>query len=261
MSSPPLFALLSDSLRRGEPVTLATVVEGLGRGQKVLVGRQGIVGSTMGGSPLEAPVARDALHELTAGTNATMRYGSDGTAGEEVTVFLETFAPPPRMLVFGAVDFTAALTRVARILGFHVVVCDARAAFATEARFPEADEVTVDWPHRVVERAADSLGPRDAICVLTHDPKFDVPALLAALHTRVGYIGVLGSRRTQATRRDELLAAGASPGDLQRIRGPIGLDIGARTPEEAAVAICAEIVANRSGRLSASLSHTGGPIH
>src|SRR5690606_22179189 len=131
-----------------------------------------------------------------------------------VTVFLETFAPPPRMLVFGAVDFTAALVRVAKVLGYHVTVCDAREVFATKARFPFADEVVVDWPDRLLGRVGDELGPRDAVCVLTHDHKFDVPAIKAALATGVGYLGAMGSRRTHAERLERLVEAGVDPSEL-----------------------------------------------
>jgi xanthine dehydrogenase accessory factor len=179
-----------------------------------------------------------------------------------VAVFVEAFAPPPRMLVFGAVDFTAALVRVAKVLGYRVTVCDAREVFATRARFPQADEVVVDWPDRLLGRVGTSLTPRDAVCVLTHDAKFDVPALVAALATDVGYIGAMGSRRTHADRVVRLREAGVDDAGLARIRAPIGLDVGARTPEETAVSICAEIIAQRTGRVDARpLRDTEGPIH
>ena len=175
-------------------------------------------------------------------------YGPHGEAGRtDVTVFIEVFAPPPRMLIFGAVDFTAALVRVAKVLGYHVTVCDARPVFATSARFPEADEVVADWPHRHLAKVADRLGPGDAICVLTHDHKFDIPALVAALKTKVGYIGAMGSRGTHDGRVERLRAEGVDPDDIRRIMAPIGLDIGARTPEETAVSICAEIISLRAG--------------
>jgi xanthine dehydrogenase accessory factor len=176
-------------------------------------------------------------------------------------VFIETFVPPPRMLIFGAVDFTAALVRIAKVLGYRVTVCDARETFATTQRFPLADEVIVDWPHRLLERVGADLGPRDAVCVLTHDHKFDVPAITAALQTGVGYLGAMGSRRTTEERNKRLVEAGVDVGDLDRIHAPIGLDLGARTPEETAVSICAEIIAGRTGKRATPLREVEGPIH
>jgi xanthine dehydrogenase accessory factor len=166
------------------------------------------------------------------------------------------------MVIFGAVDFTAALARVAKVLGYRVTVCDARPVFATPARFPMADEVVVDWPDRHLRAAGTDLGRRDAVCVLTHDPKFDVPAIVAALDTRVGYIGAMGSRRTHGERVRRLREAGVDDGGLARVMAPIGIDIGARTPEETAVSICAEIIALRVGdRPVPSLRDAVGPIH
>ncbi len=177
-------------------------------------------------------------------------------------VFVETFAAPARMIIFGAVDFTAALARIAKVLGYHVTVCDARAVFATSARFPMADAVVNEWPDRHLATVGATLGFRDAVCVLTHDAKFDVPAIVAALATRVGYVGAMGSRRTHAARVARLREAGVTGADLDRVMAPIGLDIGSRTPEEAAVAICAEIIARRTGRAgAASLRDGDGPIH
>jgi xanthine dehydrogenase accessory factor len=217
---------------------------------------------TVGVPELNRVVARDALGALESGLAAIRHYGVTGELRlEEVTVFYEVFAPPRRMVIFGAVDFTAALVRVARLLGYRTTVCDARAVFATAARFPDADEVVVDWPQRYIERIGATLGPRDAVCVLTHDNKFDVPAILAAVATRVGYIGAMGSRRTHAGRIDRLVAAGISETDLARVMAPIGLDIGARTPEETAVSICAEIISARSGVTVPSLRDGDGPIH
>jgi xanthine dehydrogenase accessory factor len=167
------------------------------------------------------------------------------------------------MLIFGAVDFTAALARVAKDLGYHVTVCDAREVFATRKRFPMADEVVVDWPNRLLERVGPTLGPRDAVCVLTHDAKFDVPAITAALATDVGYLGAMGSRRTHDKRVERLREEGVSEEGLARVRAPIGLDLGARTPEETAIAIVAEVIALRTGRVEglAPLRDTEGPIH
>jgi xanthine dehydrogenase accessory factor len=166
------------------------------------------------------------------------------------------------MLIFGAVDFTAALAKVAKILGYRVTVCDAREVFATKRRFPMADEIVVDWPNRVFERVGADLLPRDAVCILTHDPKFDVPAVQGALASRAGYIGVMGSRRTHAKRTERLAEVGITdPAQLARIMAPIGLDLGARSPEETAVSICAEIIALRTGHTAPSLRDADGPIH
>ncbi len=165
------------------------------------------------------------------------------------------------MLIFGAVDFTAALAKVAKVLGYRVTVCDAREVFATNQRFPMADELVVDWPDRLLADIGGDLGPRDAVCILTHDAKFDVPAVTASLETKVGYIGVMGSRRTHDDRTKRLVDAGVDQTGLDRLRSPIGLDLGARTPEETAISIVAEIIAERTGRSVASLSRTEGPIH
>jgi xanthine dehydrogenase accessory factor len=165
------------------------------------------------------------------------------------------------MLIFGAVDFTAALGKVAKVLGYRVTVCDAREIFATRRRFPMADEVLVSWPGPVFEERGADLGPRDAVCILTHDPKFDVPAIEGALGTRVGYIGVMGSRKTHAKRLERLAEVGIEGPMLDRVMSPIGLDIGARSPEETAISICAEIIARRTGRGAPSLRDASGAIH
>ena len=198
-----------------------------------------------------------------SGRTGVRHYGEQGQANEtSVSLFVESFAPPPQMLIFGAVDFTAALGRVAKILGYRVIVCDAREVFATPRRFPMADEVIVDWPNRVFDRVGSSLGPRDAVCILTHDPKFDVPAVLGALKSRAGYIGVMGSRKTHDKRLERLVDEGVDIDDFNaRVMSPIGLDIGARSPEETAVSICAEIIARRTGRTPPSLRDRSGPIH
>jgi xanthine dehydrogenase accessory factor len=258
-----LWDRLGDAIRARRPVAVATIVDGPGLGQSLLVEPDDdVVGST-GEAGRDHAVERDTRGELGVARSGLRHYGSRGEADEAaVTVFVESFAPPPQMLVFGAVDFTAALTRVARTLGYRVTVCDAREVFATAERFPEAHEVVVDWPHRLLERVGSSLGPGDAVCVLTHDAKFDVPAIRAALATDVGYIGVMGSRRTHERRLVRLAEEGVTdPADLDRLHSPIGLDIGARTPEETGVAIVAEIIALRSGRPAPHLRDTTGPIH
>jgi xanthine dehydrogenase accessory factor len=245
------------------PVALVTLVEGPGTGSKILVGDGIEPIGTLGNEDLDRVVVRDAVGELAAGTSGVRHYGPHGEAREDaVAVFVEAFAPPPQMLIFGAVDFTAALVRVAKVLGYRVTVCDAREVFATKRRFPQADEVVVDWPHRLLAEVGDRLGPRDAVCVLTHDHKFDVPAIRAALETGVGYLGAMGSRRTNAERLRRLEDDGVDMAQVHdRLHAPIGLDLGGRTPEETAIAICAEIIAARTGRVVASLSEASGPIH
>ncbi len=265
-----LFDSLASAIRNQEPVALAEVVEiaeGVPAsllGAKILV-RPGpppeVLGS-LGDPDLDRVVVRDAVGELSAGLTATRHYGVHGEArARDLSVFIESFAPPPRMIIFGAVDFTAALAKVGKVLGYRVTVCDARPVFATRARFPMADEVVVAWPDKHLAEVGGSLGGRDVVCVLTHDPKFDVPAIVSALATDVGYLGAMGSRRTTDERNQRLRAAGVTDEGLARVMGPIGLDIGARTPEETAVAICAEIIARRTGREAPSLRDRPGPIH
>lgn len=257
-----LYESLRDALRAQEPVALATVVDGPDIGAKLLVGPGRANEGTLGNDDLDRVVARDALGELEAGLSSTRHYGARGEAREgDVSVFIESFAPPPRMIIFGAVDFTAALAKVAKVLGYRVTVCDARAVFATVQRFPMADEVVNDWPDRYLAKVGDELGPRDAVCVLTHDHKFDVPAIAAAARTNVGYLGAMGSRRTHDARIERLREAGVTDEEITRVMSPIGLDLGARTPEETAISICAEIIAMRTGRRTQSLRDAAGPIH
>ena len=265
---PRLYEVLSSALRASLPVALVTVVRsrtgGAQVGAKLLVegsGGERVLGS-LGQPDLDRVVANDARAALARGLSLTRHYGPAGEARrDEVEVFVESFAPPPRLVIFGAVDFTAALAGAGKLLGFQVTVCDARPVFATPQRFPAADEVVVEWPDRLLERLGPELGPRDAVCILTHDPKFDVPATMAALRSGAGYIGVMGSRRTHAERAERLKQAGAREDDLARLMSPIGLDIGARSPEETAVSICAEIIALRSGHDVPSLRNGSGPIH
>lgn len=261
--STPLYNVLAAAIRAEEPVALATVIEGPNTGAKLLVTPDDESMGTLGTAGLDRVVERDVLGELASGRSGIRHYGENGEAREEaVSVFIESFAAPPQMLIFGAVDFTAALGRVAKILGYRVTVCDARPIFATKQRFPMADEVVVDWPNRLLEDVGSSLGPRDAVCVLTHDNKFDVPAITHALDTKVGYIGVMGSRKTHDNRSKRLREAGVDDEGFERLRSPIGLDLGARTPEETAISICAEIIALRTGRTAPKpLRDTEGAIH
>lgn len=244
------------------PVSLATTISGTGIGQSALVSPGGEAVGSLGDPDLDRVVIRDALGELEAGRSLVRHYGEHGEAGEAaVSVFLESFSAPPTMLIVGAVDFTAALARVASTLGFVVTVCDAREIFATRERFPDADEVVVSWPQHLISEIGSDLGPRDAVCILTHDAKFDVPAIVAALATDVGYVGVMGSRQTHEDRVVRLREAGVSDAGINRLRAPVGLDIGARTPEETAVSICAEIIALRTGTAAVSLTDGTGRIH
>ncbi|HET9689836.1 MAG TPA: XdhC/CoxI family protein [Acidimicrobiales bacterium] len=270
MSGAGIYEALAAAVRAEQPAALAEVVEGPAEllGAKVLVLPGATPGAahrslgTLGDADLDRVVVRDTLGELAVGATVTRHYGRRGEArGRDLAVFVESFAPPPAMVIFGAVDFTAALARVAKVLGYRVTVCDARPVFATRARFPMADEVVVAWPDKHLAEVGPSLGPRDAVCVLTHDPKFDVPAIVAALGTGVGYLGVMGSRRTHDERTARLRAAGVDDAGLARLMSPIGLDLGARTPEETAVSICAEVIALRAGRSAPSLRDRSGPIH
>jgi xanthine dehydrogenase accessory factor len=264
-----VYEAFRDALAAARPVVLATVVQGPNIGAKLLVDPDREPLGSLGHPELDRVVARDALAELEAASTGVRHYGASGQNNPEdidgveiVDVFIESFARPPQMLIFGAVDFTAALAKVAKILGYRVTVCDAREVFATKRRFPMADEIVVDWPNRVFDRVGADLLPRDAVCILTHDPKFDVPAIQGALESRAGYIGVMGSRRTHAKRAERLAEVGITdPVQLARIMAPIGLDLGARSPEETAVSICAEIIALRTGRGAPSLRDAEGPIH
>lgn len=258
----PLSGQLRDAIAAETPVALATVVEGPNCGSKLLIVGPGEPQGTLGDPDLDRVVARDMRGELAAGRTGVRHYGEHGEAREDtVAVFIESFAPPPQMVVFGAVDFTAALVRIAKVLGYRVTVCDARPVFATTQRFPQADQVAVKWPNDLLDEIGESLGQRDAVCVLTHDNKFDVPAITGALKTDVGYIGVMGSRKTHDNRTVRLREAGVTDAQLARLQSPIGLDLGARTPEETAVSICAEIIAMRTGRQAPSLKDGSGSIH
>jgi xanthine dehydrogenase accessory factor len=268
---------IAAAVERGEPVAVATVLAGPGRAgsRRVIWGRDGSdtagpesaepwhagASGTLGsGARLDAAVDDDARGMLAQGLTGIRRYGAHGERrGDELSVFVNSFAPAPRMLVFGAIDFAAAVARVGKFLGYHVTVCDARKVFATKSRFPDADEVVVEWPHRFL--AGTSVDSRTVICVLTHDPKFDVPLLEVALRTPAGYIGAMGSRRTHEDRLDRLREVGLAEDELARLRSPIGLDLGARTPEETAVSIAAELIQLRWGGSGQPLTATEGRIH
>jgi xanthine dehydrogenase accessory factor len=223
-------------------------------------GWQAGASGTLGSARLDAAVDDDVRGMLAQGLTGIRRYGAQGERrGDDLSVFVNSFAPAPRMLVFGAIDFATAVARVGKFLGYHVTVCDARKVFATASRFPDADEVVVDWPHRFM--AATEVDARTVICVLTHDPKFDVPLLEVALRTPAGYIGAMGSRRTHDDRLARLREVGLTEDELARLRSPIGLDLGARTPEETAVSIAAELIQLRWGGTGHPLTATEGRIH
>ena len=284
----PWLAEVAAAVHAGWPVAMATVIEHpdpARAGATLLVwpdgpdGDAGTVGTTgqgrngtsdpggtgtLGSQRVDDAVSDDARGLLAAGRSATLEYGPDGQRrGEGMRVFVSSFAPRPRMVVFGAIDFAAAVARVGSFLGYRVTVCDARPVFATAARFPAADEVVVDWPHRYLQAEADAgrLDARTVVAVLTHDPKFDVPVLQVALRLDLAYVGAMGSRRTHDDRLARLREAGLTDAELARLSSPIGLDLGARTPEETAVSIAAEIIALRWGGRGDRLSSVAGAIH
>ncbi|MFF7038992.1 XdhC family protein [Streptomyces massasporeus] len=248
---------------RAEPVALARVVRGPSGllGQALLVRPDGSSDGGLGGGPQLDRAALDRAGALLdTGRTGTVELSEDGShCPGGLTLLVESAVPPPRMIVFGAIDFAAALVRAGAFLGYHVTVCDARPVFATRARFPQADEIVVDWPDRYLRRT--ETDGRTVLCVLTHDAKFDIPLLVEALRLPVAYIGAMGSRRTHEDRNRRLREAGVSERDLARLRSPIGLDLGARTPEETAVSIAAEIIAARHGGTGAPLTGAATPIH
>ncbi len=247
----------------GEAAALARITDGPDdlMGRALLVRPDGSYEGTLGGRPgLDRTAASEANALLEAGRTGTVVIGEDGSrCGRPLTLLVESSIPAPRMIVFGAIDFASALVRVGRFLGYHVTVCDARPVFATGTRFPEADEIVVDWPHRYLEST--EVDARTVLCVLTHDAKFDVPLLERALRLPVAYVGAMGSRRTHEDRNRRLREVGVTEIELARLRSPIGLDLGARTPEETALSIAAEIVADRRGGNGVSLTGAHTPIH
>jgi xanthine dehydrogenase accessory factor len=266
----PELGEIAAAVEHGEPVAVATVISGPGQiGARRIIwagnsgselGWQPGSSGTLGSARLDDAIDDDARGMLAQGLTGIRRYGADGERlGDELAVFVNSFAPAPRLLVFGAIDFAAAVARAGKFLGYHVTVCDARKVFATPSRFPDADEVVIDWPHRYL--ASTEVDARTVICVLTHDPKFDVPVLEVALRTPAGYIGAMGSRRTHDDRLERLREAGLTEDELSRLRSPIGLDLGARTPEETAVSIAAELIQLRWGGTGRALTDTEGRIH
>lgn len=271
----PEFGQVAADVAAGRPVAVATTVahpDPSWVGRRIVVHPEdvdtplgGLVQHGLGSARADAAITDDARGLLAAGRTATLEYGPDGERrGEGMRVFVSSYAPRPRMLVFGAIDFAAAVARIGSFLGYVVTVCDARPVFATHSRFPAADEVIVKWPHKYLaeEVAAGRIDQRTVICVLTHDPKFDVPLLEVALRLpEVGYIGAMGSRRTHEDRLVRLKEAGLNDDELARLCSPIGLDLGARTPEETAVSVAAEIISLQWGGGGDRLSDLEGPVH
>ncbi|GAA3952298.1 XdhC family protein [Streptomyces marokkonensis] len=258
-----VFRAALSTAARGRAAALARVVQGPAGllGRSLLVHPDGSYEGGLGGHPdLDSTAAAEAGALLDAGRTGTVGLSEDGShCPGGLTLLVECSVPPPRMIVFGAVDFAAALVRAGKFLGHHVTVCDARPVFATTARFPEADEVVVDWPHRYLPSTP--TDGRTVLCVLTHDARYDVPLLTEALRMPVAFVGAMGSRRTHEDRDRRLREAGLTEPELSRLRSPIGLDLGARTPEETALSIAAEIVAARRGGTGAPLTGREEPIH
>ncbi|MEU6218805.1 XdhC/CoxI family protein [Streptomyces sp. NPDC047022] len=259
----PLLAAALAAAARGETAAVARIVSGPAEllGRALLVRPDGAYEGGFGAHPeLDRTVAAEARALLDAGRTGAVDIGERGSrCGAPLTVLVESSVPPPRMIVFGAIDFASAVVRIGKFLGYHVTVCDARPVFATRTRFPDADEIVVEWPHRYLERT--ETDGRTVLCVLTHDSKFDVPLLRLALRLPVAYIGAMGSRRTHLDRNARLREVGVTELELARLRSPIGLDLGARTPEETALSIAAEIVAARRGGSGVSLTGAHTPIH
>jgi xanthine dehydrogenase accessory factor len=244
----------------GRPAAVATLIDGDTAGSRLAVIGDTLMGSLHHTDLLDRNVAREAQGLLEEGKTTLRRFGSDGaTLGDDVRVHIRAYALPPQMWIIGAIDFSAALAPFAAQIGYEVTITDARDRFARSRRFSSAASVKIGWPQEVM--ADVELGPRDAVLVFTHDPKFDEPALIAALKTNAGYVGALGSRQTTADREERLKRAGVSEADLARVHAPCGLDIGSRTAEETAVSVLAEIIAARAERAGAPLRQTSGPIH
>ncbi|HEX3452457.1 MAG TPA: XdhC family protein [Solirubrobacteraceae bacterium] len=254
-----IFERLARALHSDTPVALVTRLDGAHAGAKLLVLEDDAEGD-LGTAGLNFAAAREARALLEVGETTMRTFGEGGEpVGMEVRLFIAAYAPKPVMYIFGAIDFSRAMARIGKYLGYHVTVIDARPVFATKQRLPDADEIVVSWPDEFLSNAR--VDKRTALIVLTHDVKFDIPLLEVALRTDAGYIGAMGSRRTHANRIEELRRIGITDAELTRISAPIGLDIGARTPEETAISIAAEIIALRERRAGGRLSEGTLPVH
>jgi xanthine dehydrogenase accessory factor len=254
-------SIVIDAVAASTPIAIATAIAGpeQSMGSRVIVTASDARGS-LGTAGLDRGAIEGVRGMLEHGSTGFLQMGPDGERlVDEVSIFVESYAPAPRMIIFGATDFAAAMASIGTFIGYHVTVCDARPIFATRRRFPDVDELAVEWPHVYLEKV--DVDERTVLCVLTHDPKFDIPLLTLALRTRAGYIGAMGSRRTHADRLRRLRDAGLTEEELARLSSPIGLDIGARTPQETAVSIAAEIVSRLWGGTGKPLSGLTEPIH
>jgi xanthine dehydrogenase accessory factor len=249
-----LYEQLRQAIEDSVPAATVTIVRGPNLGAKLLV-LPGRVEGTLGDAELDR-IAADDARVLLADERSETRPYARGDA--EVELFIEAFPPPPTLLIFGAVHVAQALSKIAKQLGFRVIVTDARAKLATPERFPDADRIIQAWPDDALDEL--TIEPNTYVAILTHDPKFDEPALLGTLQTKARYIGAVGSRNTNRDRRERLRAAGVNEESLRRIHGPIGLDIGASTPEEMAISILGEMIAFRNDRRGGPLSEASGNI-
>jgi xanthine dehydrogenase accessory factor len=254
----PTFDKILDAIKGHRPTVIATVTSGTAAGQHLTMDEAGLTSSAT-----EFESDGGLLHRmadmLTESATDMVQLRQARAELTSASAFLQSFAPPPRMIVFGAVDFAAAVAEIGKFLGYRITVCDARAVFTTPARFPNVDQLVVDWPHRYL--STQNVEESTVLCVLTHDPKFDIPLLKVALETPARYIGVMGSRRTHTSRLKSLREEGVPEWQLERLSSPIGLDLGARTSEETAVSIAGEIIAAARGATGVPLRERQGAIH
>ncbi|HSI80468.1 MAG TPA: XdhC/CoxI family protein [Solirubrobacterales bacterium] len=248
------------AVQEGRPAAIATLLDGPRAGSRMALVDGELVGGFGATELLDRTVGRDLRGSLDQALTGIRRYGADGAAmGSDLRVYFQAYSSPPSMVIFGAIDFAVATARLAGELGYRVTIVDAREPFIKSPRFEAVAEVVVDWPDRYLETR--QLSDRDVVLVFTHDPKFDQPALTAALASGAGYVGALGSRRTHRNRVERLREAGVPEADIDRIAAPCGLDLGARTPAQTAVSILAEIIAEQNRRSGERLSETSGTIH
>ena len=256
----PEFAEIAAKIVSENAIGVATLINGEGTFGSRIVSTKNEASGSLGDAGLDHAVIESARALLLRGTTKTVKLGAHGeNRMDDLSVFVESFAPAPRMIIFGAIDFAAAVARIGKFMGYYVIVCDARALFATKRRFPDADEVIIDWPHRYLPKV--EVDETTVICVLTHDPKFDVPVLEIALRTSAGYIGAMGSRRTHLDRLERLREIGMTEAEIAKLKSPIGLDLGGRTPEETAISIAAEIISNQVGGSNQPLKDGSDSIH